>query len=332
VSAKPKLLVLELWGLGDLVIASPFLRAAVEKFDVMLVAKPFALELRAPLWPAVQVLSFAAPWTAFRGKYLLWRWPWREMRQLRRRLVREKFDYGVSARWDPRDHLLLKISGARERWGFPRLKSDAFLTRALPHPAPTAHFREYWRTAGQALGLEMSALNDPVPARPETPQLAVIHTGARLPVRVWPLESYQAVANYLRRQGIPVEIICDADQLAWWQSHGEAPICPRNVTHLQFLMQRAGVFIGNDSGPGHLAAIQGVPTFTIFGPQLPEWFAPVSPVAEAFEGKACPYKPCSDYCRFSQPICLNGVTVDEVWPRIEKFVTKHLSNTRLSSV
>jgi heptosyltransferase-2 len=253
------------------------------------------------------------------------------MRQLQRRLVRGKFDYGVSARWDPRDHLLLKISGARERWGFPRLKSDAFLTRALPHPAPSAHFSEYWRTAGQALGLEMSGLNNSFPARPEAPQLAVIHTGARLPVRVWPLESYQAVANYLRRKSIPVEIICDADQLAWWQSQGEAPICPRNVSHLQFLIQRAGVFIGNDSGPGHLAAIQGVPTFTIFGPQLPEWFAPVSPVAETFEGKACPYKPCSDYCRFSQPICLNGVTVDEVWPRIEKFVAKHLSNAQLLS-
>ena len=69
----------------------------------------------------------------------------------------------------------------------------------------------------------------------------------------------------------------------------------------------------------------------IFGPQLPEWFAPVGPMAEAFEGKACPYKPCSDYCRFSQPICLIGVTVEDVWPRIEKFVDHYLSAARLTS-
>ena len=52
---------------------------------------------------------------------------------------------------------------------------------------------------------------------------------------------------------------------------------PRNVTELIAQIDRAGAFIGNDSGPGHLAAICGVPTFTLFGPQLPEWFAPLHP-------------------------------------------------------
>jgi hypothetical protein len=65
------------------------------------------------------------------------------------------------------------------------------------------------------------------------------------------------------------------------------------------LIDRAGAFIGNDSGPGHLAAFCGVPTFTLFGPQLPEWFAPLHPGSEWLEGKACPYKPCSDYCRYA---------------------------------
>ena len=41
---KPKLLIVELWGLGDLVIATPFLRAVAERFDVTLLAKPFALD------------------------------------------------------------------------------------------------------------------------------------------------------------------------------------------------------------------------------------------------------------------------------------------------
>ena len=330
-TAKPKLLVLDLWGLGDLVIATPFLQAAVKKFNVTLLAKPFGLELRAPLWPTVQVLSFTAPWTVFRGKYRLWRWPWLEMYQLRRKLLAEKFDHAISARWDPRDHLLMKLSGARERWGFPRLKSNFFLTRALPRPSPLAHISEYWRTAGLALGLEMTAAVNLASTRSEIPRLAVFHSGARLPVRVWPLENFQALANRLRRKSITVEILCDADQVAWWQSRGEAPICPRNVTHLIYLLQRAAAFIGNDSGPGHLAAICNVPTFTIFGPQLPEWFAPVSPVAESFEGKACPYKPCSDYCRFSRPICLTGVTVEDIWPRVETFVDHHLSAARLSS-
>lgn len=50
---KPKLLVVELWGLGDLVIATPFLRAAAERYEVTLLAKPYAQELQARLWAGV---------------------------------------------------------------------------------------------------------------------------------------------------------------------------------------------------------------------------------------------------------------------------------------
>jgi len=57
---------------------------------------------------------------------------------------------------------------------------------------------------------------------------------------------------------------------------------------------------------------------------VPEWFLPLHPAAEWIEGKACPYKPCSDYCRFVSPQCLGDVTEPEVWPKIEQFVKKHL--------
>jgi heptosyltransferase I len=95
------------------------------------------------------------------------------------------------------------------------------------------------------------------------------------------------------------------------------------VRELMFLIDNANSFLGNDSGPSHLAAICGVPTFTFFGPQLPEWFAPIHPEAEVLEGKACPYKPCSDYCRFPVPHCIQGITEAEAWPRVRKFVAAH---------
>lgn len=97
---------------------------------------------------------------------------------------------------------------------------------------------------------------------------------------------------------------------------------PRSVTELLAWLDEAGGFVGNDSGPGHLAALCGVPTFTIFGPQLPQWFAPLHSAAEWIEGKPCPYKPCFDTCRFPQPHCIQGVTEDEVWQRVEAFVRK----------
>ena len=321
---KPRLLVLELWGLGDLVIATPFLRAAAEKFDVTLLAKPYALELRPRLWPAVEVVPFIAPWTAFRAKYQLWRWPWRELFALRRRLVAQNFDFAVSARWDPRDHLALKLSGARERLGFSRLKSRRYLTQELTRPGPLAHRYESWRVAGSALGLGLPPREKIFAAPSPSPPVVLIHTGARLPLRVWPLENFAALVARLRQKNVAVQVACDGDQLDWWRCRGENAVAPRSVSELLKIIDGAGAFIGNDSGPGHLAAACGRPTFTLFGPQLHEWFAPLHPASEVVEGRACPYKPCSDYCRFAAPFCLRGLAVADIWPRVEAFVQRHL--------
>ena len=402
---RSKLLIVELWGLGDLVIATPFLRAVGERFDVTLLAKPFALDLQPRLWPGVKVAAFTAPWTAFENKYQLWRWPLLEMSRMRRKLGAEHFETGLSARWDPRDHLLLRILGAKSRLGFPRLGSRIFLTRPLARPEPEAHHYESWRAIARALNVQLPprddlpmtlsartlspreergggepergaaqtkapplpgpllhfaeerekkwpvgsgsprAISEPwelprngTPSSPPAPPVGekapvargrgtvLIHTGAGRPIRVWPLEQYQSLAARLRQEKIQTQIACDPDQRAWWLRAGEMTVAtPATVAELQTLIDQAGVFVGNDSGPGHLAAVCGVPTFTIFGPQLPEWFAPLHPAAEWIAGKACPYLPCSDYCRFPTPHCIRRIGLDEVWQRVEKFVARNLA-------
>ena len=88
---KPKLLVIELWGVGDLAIATPFLRQANEQFDVTLLAKPFARDMQARFWPALEVVPFNAPWTAFNRKYDLLSWPWRKSRWRMIRLLCNQF-------------------------------------------------------------------------------------------------------------------------------------------------------------------------------------------------------------------------------------------------
>ena len=123
----------------DLAIGIPFLKAATDRFEVTLIAKPYAQDLAAAFFPLVRVYSFVAPWTAFKRKYRLLKWPWRELFLLRR-LRGEAFELGVSARWDPRDHVLLRGLGCGRRMGFARLGSQILLTDRLPRPAvPGAH-------------------------------------------------------------------------------------------------------------------------------------------------------------------------------------------------
>jgi heptosyltransferase-2 len=320
---KPKLLVVELWGLGDLVIATPFLQAAVRKYAVTVLAKPFARDLQARFWPEVEVAPFIAPWTAFLRKYRLLTWPWGEIFGLRR-LAAKRFDIGLSARWgDPRDHLLLWGLRVKKRLGFPRLQSQIFLTDPQLRPPAISHRYEYWRVLGGALGIELPP-QQKIPVPPLHGGQLLVHSGAGQPVRVWPLEHYRNLVNRLRQLGHSVRIACDPDQRDFWREAAEPDIiAPRTVTELLALMDQSAVFIGNDSGPAHLAALCGVPTFTLFGPQVPEWFAPLHPTGEWLEGKPCPYKPCSDYCRFPVACCMTNLPEEEVWSRLEGFLKRN---------
>lgn len=324
---KPKLLVMELWGLGDLAIATPFLKAASERYRVTLLAKPYGRDLALRLWPEVTIVPFVAPWTAFRSKYRLLTWPWKDLFQLRK-LRHERFEVGLSARWDPRDHFLLRAFGARRRVGFPRLGSQVLLTDCRDRPGPTAHRYEYWRTLAQALNFDLPTREQlPVPS-PRHPNLVVVHSGAGQPVRVWPLARYRTLVERLRLSGRKVLVACDPDQQSWWRENGEVElVIPSNVAELITLLDGAGAFIGNDSGPGHLAAVLGVPTFTIFGPQLAEWFAPLHPASQWFGGKPCRYKPCSDYCRFPVPHCIQDLDEQMVSSSATAFVAKRLGSS-----
>jgi ADP-heptose:LPS heptosyltransferase len=293
--------VTELWGIGDTALALPFLRAASAHADVTLVAKPHAAPLLARFAPGVAHVPVTAPWTAFTGKYHLYRWPWAELRRLRSRLRAGNFDLGASARPDPRDHLLLALAGARRRVGFARAGSGPLLHNALPRPA-NPHRAEHWRVLAATLGFPLPPANPP----PRTGRRIVLHAGAGQRVRAWPRERFDALAGRLRAAGWEVAFAGESGDLGT----------------LLDTLAGADRFIGNDSGPGHLAALLGVPTFTIFGPQLPELFVPQHPRAAWIEGAPCPHKPCFDHCRFAEPHCLLQVEVEAVWGKIASWLVQ----------
>lgn len=269
----------------------------------MLVAAPHAAPLLRRFAPAVTHVPFAAPWTAFTGKYRLHRWPWRELSRLVRTLRAADFSLAVSARPDPRDHLLLRLSGAPQRVGYTRSGSSLLLTTVLPAPT-RPHRAEHWRGLATHLGWTLPPLED---RDSKTGRHLVIHTGAAQPVRLWPRENFAELTTRLRAAGWRVTVL-DANL--------------PTLDALLDLLATADRFIGNDSGPGHLAALLGVPTFTIFGPQLPELFAPQHPQAAWIDGAPCPHKPCFDSCRFAVPHCIRDLSVDAVHAQVTAWLAR----------
>jgi len=114
---------------------------------------------------------------------------------------------------------------------------------------------------------------------------AVIHPFAAAPEKTWPAGHFLAVADFLSRVwGIePVFIGAAGDDLgafARFRTLGGRPL-----GEIKNLIAGAVLFIGNDSGPAHMAAAFGVPTAVVFGPSDPRIWGPWRAPAEVLVGR-----------------------------------------------
>jgi ADP-heptose:LPS heptosyltransferase len=329
---KPKLLVCELWGIGDLTLATGLIDNARGQYEVHLLAKPHARELLAPTYPEVAFHSYIAPWTAHYRKYHLWNWRWSELIKLIIDLRKQKFDAAVSVRLDPRDHFLMWVSGARRRIGFPIKGSGVFLHERLHEPKQKWHRVESYRELGRRLQIiEIDAANPRIDGNSgrtdrvtgllgsATKAIVTVHLGAGQPVRRWPMEYWRQIIEQLRRQ-FDFHLIVVPDQDAFGeplQSMADGFIGNLNIRELVDLMAHSNLVLCHDSGPMHVAAACDVSTIAFFGPGEPRWFRPWGDNHQMIIRDICPYRPCFDFCRFTENYCLTKMTPAEVWPEIK---------------
>jgi ADP-heptose:LPS heptosyltransferase len=337
-----KVLLLELWGLGDAVLMTTALRPLLAAgASVTVLAKPATIELLRPSYPAAEFISLTAPWTAFRGKDRLASWPWRELAQVVRECRRRRFDAAASVRNDPRDHLLMFLFGARRRVGFPRRGSGLLLTRRLA-ASRTAHRVDLWREVGRAvLGekpdgslltgarphLSVGAYGPQPPRRDNRPLLA-LHCGAKMAVRRWDEGYFATLVRHLRQEGdFHLALFPDTDGYGL----GLLPLADScheglSLPHLVRELAACDALICNDSGPGHIAAAFDRPVLAIFGPGDPCRFPPYGEKNHIVIRDICPYRPCYDNCRFPEPICLTRLLPETVWPEVRDWFRRQLDS------
>ena len=67
-----------------------------------------------------------------------------------------------------------------------------------------------------------------------------------------------------------------AEEMKWLET---AATVRRPGTYLELFneLRTASLFVGNDSGPSHLAGIMGLPTIALFGPTDPAVWKPLGP-------------------------------------------------------
>jgi ADP-heptose:LPS heptosyltransferase len=132
-----------------------------------------------------------------------------------------------------------------------------------------------------------------VAARRTVGQAIVIHPGSGSPTKNWPLENFIEMAGRVKAMNRPVRFLVGevereclmAEQIAQLSTYGEL-IEPTDYVHLHASLIDAAVYVGNDSGPTHLAAMCGVPTVALLVRPNAKVWAPVGPRVSVLEGEA----------------------------------------------
>ncbi|MSR81833.1 MAG: glycosyltransferase family 9 protein [Candidatus Latescibacteria bacterium] len=170
--------------------------------------------------------------------------------------------------WNPRPagdlHITTHLLEPLRRHGLP-----------IPDPIPRFSLLAAERIYAQACWQE----------RRLAPPLVLIHPGSGGRRKCWPWDRFLALAQRCRQQGLAVLLLhgpAETDLAAQLEGDPQCcdlTLCPPGLLDLAGLLESAALFIGNDSGPGHLAAALGTPTLSLFGPTDPRIWSPLHPQA-----------------------------------------------------
>jgi ADP-heptose:LPS heptosyltransferase len=102
---------------------------------------------------------------------------------------------------------------------------------------------------------------------------AVIHPTASAAHKAWPAERFAQLGAVLRGSGLePVFIGAAGDDLSTFE--GFSVIRGASLAEIKTLLAGARLFVGNDSGPAHMAAAFALPVVVLYGASDARIWAP----------------------------------------------------------
>ena len=114
----------------------------------------------------------------------------------------------------------------------------------------------------------------------------VVHPGSGSPDKCWPVPRFATVIERISRRVPAVVLWGPAEEARREGLDRFLPpnrLSPASPVELAEALAGARLYIGNDSGPGHLAAAVGTPTISLFGPTDPTLWRPLGPRSTVIE-------------------------------------------------
>jgi lipopolysaccharide heptosyltransferase II len=337
-----KIVVFEYYYLGDLVMATPALRALRGRFpdaEIDLVAPSSAHGMNRHFPWIDKIIPFRSPWTSDRL-------PFASMVlstfRLLNRLRGSRYDMAIELRGDLRNILLAYLSGAKRRVSFGITGGEYLLTDVVPYDDEfLKHQLEGNLEVVRFLGCDTSENFPELAVVPDAERSVAaflekhpkpvigIHPGASKKNKLWEVGKWaQLVDRMIVDLDATVMILHDPSneesELAGTIRHLVAsdnrcvPYCG-TISHLISMIHHLDLLVALDSFSSHIAASVGTPFVTLFGPQNPQLTRPYHYNGRiAFiEDVAC--RPCGTRCIHGDDNrCMKEISLDKVWHLVTK--------------
>ncbi len=342
------IVILRLDRIGDFILGIPAYRAlrrARPDDRITAVVSPRVKDLAEACPYFNEVVLFEAAWLEpGRGFRDRWGSAMRLVRFLRSLKPDWVLDFRDQSRMDP---WVTGLSGARLRAGFDLgFPSSLFLNRAVPSPPSGMHRLERNLSLLRGLGipagdatLEMWEDNrdrktalahlSRQEALPGTPRIAV-HIGAATPSKQWKADDFSMLVQEMMAQ-FQAEVLLmggvEEGETARDVLEGlKGPVLNLvgrvSLRQSAALLRTCSVFVGGDSGLGHLAAACGIPVVCLFsGANEPEVWRPwgdrVKVLGARPDCSPCKAQRCS---RTDGYFCMDDIRVEDVLEAVRGFL------------
>ncbi|WP_447984337.1 putative lipopolysaccharide heptosyltransferase III [Nitrospira sp. Nam74] len=327
------LLIIKLRYIGDVLLATPVLRALRERFpDARLTMAVNRGTEDVIKWNPYLNDLIIVERDGLAGQIRL-------LHQLRRR----RFDAVIDLTDGDRSALLTRASGAPVRIGFnEELRWRGMLYSTIVRSTPgSVHRLERDLAALRPLGIEPKA--SPLILRTSAEDehqadrllkdvgvmngdghiprpLVLFHPGARYWFKSWPLERFSELADRLTDEhgcrillGGGIRDV-EAVRVIYGRAQSSPIVLAGRATLLQFaaVLKRCALFVGNDNGAMHMAAALGTPLVGLFGPSNPLEWGPrgqrMRVIYKELDCRRCFHPTCFR----GEESCMRRISVDEV--------------------
>ena len=165
----------------------------------------------------------------------------------------------------------------------------------------------------------------------ENEEFLTLHPGTSKVERSWHAERFGILCQKLIKEDGKRVVLIKSPVKNFGQGKTIKIIPPVNLRVLTGLLRKSRLFIGNDSGMMHLAAMVGVPVLGIFGPGSPDTTGPYMAmekqemVTKNFRCSPCKqrfFKECKP-SPLNKPYCIEDITVKDIHESVHRLLKRY---------